>query len=161
MPREESFVRDINWRRWTKFHVARLRNLLPRPARERVALQAHIPFREIWQTHRAAISSRRLLRSGSSERNRAQPLPRRHATHYFRTAAMGTSDTSKSRQSTLAHHHAAHTCAGPCAHENLLFIGDAAASWNRLPAKEFITQFAQGELAAGAIAKIIRGKIDN
>src|SRR5947207_1943593 len=27
----------------------------------------------------------------------------------------------------------------PCAHENLLFIGDAAASWSRLPVKEFIT----------------------
>jgi hypothetical protein len=39
-----------------------LRNLLPRPARERVALQAHIRRREIWKTHHPAISSRGLLR---------------------------------------------------------------------------------------------------
>ena len=81
--------------------VARLRNLLPRPARERVALQAHIPL--------PRISSRRLLRTGSSKRHRAQSLPRGEATHYFETAAMGTATLRNPRQSTLAHHHTAHT----------------------------------------------------
>ncbi len=70
--------------------VARLRNLLPRPARERVALQAHIPLpRNFSRRIVLQFLPRRLLRPGSGERNRVESLPRRHTTHGFEIAPMG------------------------------------------------------------------------
>ena len=89
--------------------VARLRNLLPRPARERVALQAHIPLPRDFGK-RIVLQFLREGYSGQSPVNdkRPQSLPRRQASHYFQPAAMGATTLRNRRRSTLAHHHTTH-----------------------------------------------------
>jgi 2-polyprenyl-6-methoxyphenol hydroxylase-like FAD-dependent oxidoreductase len=46
----------------------------------------------------------------------------------------------------------------PCAHENLLFIGDAARIVEPFTGEGIYYALRSGELAAGAIAKVIRGE---
>jgi geranylgeranyl reductase family protein len=138
--------------------VARLLNLLPRPARERVALQAHIPlpldFGErvvlqfLWEGYsgQAPVNEDELnlcLVGKPSTISKLRQWAQRHfeipANQRWRTI------TPLTRASV------------PCAHENLLFIGDAARVVEPFTGEGIYYALRSGELAARAIAKIISG----
>jgi len=139
--------------------IARLRNLLPRPARERVALQAHIPLplnfgkRIVLQFLREGYSGQ--VPVNENELNlclvgrpptiaRLRQWARRHfeipVDQPWRTI------TPLTRAPV------------PCAHENLLFIGDAARVVEPFTGEGIYYALRSGELAAGTVAKIVRGK---
>src|SRR5256886_10364942 len=139
--------------------VARLRNLLPRPARERVAPPAHIPLprnfgkRIVLQFLREGYSGQAPV--NESELNlclvgrpptisRLRQLSQRHfeipASQPWRTITPLTRS------------------AVPCAGENLLFIGDAARVVEPFTGEGIYYALRSGELAAGAIRKIIGGE---
>jgi len=139
--------------------VARLRNLLPRPARERVALQAHIPLplnfdeRVVLQFLREGYSGQAPVNENelnlclvgkpstiSRLRQWAQRQFEIPANQRWRTI------TPLTRSPVL------------CAHENLLFIGDAARVVEPFTGEGIYYAIRSGELAASAIAKIIKGK---
>ena len=91
--------------------VARLRSLLPRPTRERVALQAHIPLPQNFGK-RIVLQFLREGYSGQAPVNKTELnlcLVGRPSDH-FQVAAMGAKPFRNCRQSTLAHHYSAHTC---------------------------------------------------
>jgi menaquinone-9 beta-reductase len=137
--------------------VARLRNLLPRPARERVALQAHIPLplnfdeRVVLQFLREGYSGQAPVNENElnlclvgkpSTISRLRQWAQRHfeipANQPWRTITPLT-------RSPIA-----------CAHENLLFIGDAAHIVEPFTGEGIYYALRSGELAAGA-TKIISG----
>jgi flavin-dependent dehydrogenase len=137
--------------------VARLRNLLPRPARERVALQAHIPLplnfdqRIVLQFLREGYSGQAPVNENelnlclvgkpstiSRLRHWAQRQFEIPANQRWRTV------TPLTRSSV------------PCAHENLLFIGDTARVVEPFTGEGIYYAIRSGELAAGAVAKITR-----
>ena len=139
--------------------VARLRNLLPRPARERIALQAHIPLplnfgeRVVLQFLRegycgqAPVNEDELnlcLVGKASTISKLRQWAQRHfeipANQRWRTI------TPLTRSPV------------PCAHENLLFIGDAARVVEPFTGEGIYYALRSGELAARAIAKIVSGK---
>jgi geranylgeranyl reductase family protein len=139
--------------------VARLRNLLPRPSRERVALQAHIPLplnfgeRVVLQFLREGYSGQAPVNENelnlclvgrpptiSRLRQWAHRQFEIPATQRWRTITPLT-------RSPL-----------PCAHENLLFIGDAARVVEPFTGEGIYYALRSGEFAAGAIAKIISDK---
>src|ERR1700732_130483 len=139
--------------------VARLRNLLPMPARERVALQAHIPLphnfgnRVVLQflaegySGQAPVNERELnlcliakprdidALKVWAEKEFAIP-----ADHPWRTVTPLTRD------------------ALPPAHDNLLLIGDAARVVEPFTGEGIYYALRSGELAADAIVKIIHGE---
>jgi menaquinone-9 beta-reductase len=141
--------------------VARLCNLLPRPARERVALQAHIPLP-------ADFGKRVILQflpegySGQAPVNREElnlclvskpskmPALRRWAEKQFR----------------LQHDHPWRTitpltrAALAPAREKLFLVGDAARVVEPFTGEGIYYALRSGELAAQAIVKVIRGKSD-
>ena len=139
--------------------VARLRNLLPRPARERVALQAHIPLPR-------NFGSRIVLQflpegySGQAPVNETElnlclvgrpptiSRLRQWAQRHFEIPADQPWRTITPLNRTPI----------PCAHENLLFIGDAARVVEPFTGEGIYYALRSGELAAGAIAKIIKGE---
>jgi len=139
--------------------VARLRNLLARPARERVALQAHIPLPQ-------NVGRRIILQflpegySGQAPVNETQ----------LNLCLVGTPPTI-SRLRKWAERHFEITpdqpwrtitpltrSPVPCARENLLFIGDAARVVEPFTGEGIYYALRSGELAADAITKISRGK---
>ena len=139
--------------------VARLRNLLPRPSRERVALQAHVPLplnfgeRVVLQFLRegycgqAPVNEDELtlcLVGKPSIISRLRQWAQRHfeipANQRWRTI------TPLTRSPV------------PCAHEKLLFIGDAARVVEPFTGEGIYYALRSGELAAHTIAKIISGK---
>jgi len=139
--------------------VARLRNLLPRPERERVALQAHIPLplnfdqRIVLQFLREGYSGQAPVNENelnlclvgkpstiSRLRHWAQRQFEIPANQRWRTI------TPLARSSV------------PCAHENLLFIGDAARVVEPFTGEGIYYALRSGELVARTIAKIISGK---
>jgi geranylgeranyl reductase family protein len=137
--------------------VARLRNLLPHPARERVALQAHIPLPRNF--------GRRIILhflpegySGQAPVNETQ----------LNLCLVGTPPTI-SRLRKWAERHFEITpdqpwrtitplarSPVPCTRENLLFIGDAARVVEPFTGEGIYYALRSGELAADAITKIIR-----
>jgi menaquinone-9 beta-reductase len=139
--------------------VARLRNLLPRPERERVALQAHIPLpkdfgsRVVLQflpegySGQAPVNDRELnlclvgtpptIASLRTWAERRFKLP---ADQTWRTITPLTRDPV------------------PAAHENLIFIGDAARVVEPFTGEGIYYALRSAELAANAIAKIIGGE---
>jgi menaquinone-9 beta-reductase len=138
--------------------VARLHNLLPRPARERVALQAHIPLplnfgeRVVLQFLRdgyagqAPVNENELnlcLVGKPSTISKLRQWAQRHfeipANQRWRTITPLT-------RSPVS-----------CAHEDLLFIGDAARVVEPFTGEGIYYALRSGELAAGTIAKIISG----
>jgi geranylgeranyl reductase family protein len=139
--------------------VARLRNLLPRPARERVALQAHIPVPRNFGS-RVVLQFLRAGYSGQAPVNETD----------LNLCLVGTPPTiSRLRQWAQSHFEIAANqpwrtitpltrAPVPCAHENLLFIGDAARVVEPFTGEGIYYALRSGELAADAIAKIIRGK---
>src|SRR5437016_3139849 len=139
--------------------VARLRNLLPRPTRERVALQAHVPLPRNF--------SRRIILqflpegySGQAPVNETElnlclvgtpptiSRLRRWAERHFEI----TSDQPWRTITPLTRSPV------PCAHKNLLFIGDAARVVEPFTGEGIYYAMRSGELAATAISKIIRGE---
>jgi flavin-dependent dehydrogenase len=139
--------------------VARLRNLLPRPARERVALQAHIPLPRNFG-RRIILQFLPEGYSGQAPVNETQ----------LNLCLVGTPPTI-SRLRKWAERHFEITpdqpwrtitpltrSPVPCAHENLLFIGDAARVVEPFTGEGIYYALRSGELAADAITKIVRGK---
>src|SRR5436189_2077435 len=139
--------------------VARFRNLLPRPARERVALQAHIPLprnfgrRIILQflpegySGQAPVNDTELnlcLVGRPPTISRLRQWAQRH--FEIPTNQPWRTITPLTRSAV------------PCARENLLFIGDAARVVEPFTGEGIYYALRSGELAAGAIKKIIRGK---
>ena len=139
--------------------VARLRNLLPRPERERVALQAHIPLprdfgnRVVLQFLPEGYSGQAPVNDDelnlclvgtpptiSSLRNWAEREFHLPADQSWRTITPLTSAPV------------------PVAHENLFFVGDAARVVEPFTGEGIYYALRSGELAAKAIVKIIRGE---
>jgi len=139
--------------------VARLRNLLPRPARERVALQAHIPLPRNFGK-RIVLQFLREGYSGQAPVNESE----------LNLCLVGRPATiSKLRQWAQQHFEIPADqpwrtitpltrAPVPCPHENLLFIGDAARVVEPFTGEGIYYALRSGELAAGAIAKIISSK---
>lgn len=139
--------------------VARLRNLLPRPARERVALQAHIPLPRNFG-RRIILQFLPEGYSGQAPVNEMQ----------LNLCLVGTPPTI-SRLRKWAERHFEITpdqswrtitpltrSPVPCARENLLFIGDAARVVEPFTGEGIYYALRSGGLAADAITKIVRGK---
>jgi len=139
--------------------VARLRNLLPRPMRERVALQAHIPLPRNFGK-RIVLQFLREGYSGQVPVNKTE----------LNLCLVGTPTTiSRLREWAQSHFEIAanqpwrtitplRRAPVPCANENLLFVGDAARVVEPFTGEGIYYALRSGELAAGAIAKIVRGK---
>ena len=139
--------------------MARLRNLLPRPARERVALQAHIPLPRNFGK-RIVLQFLREGYSGQAPVNESE----------LNLCLVGRPPTiSRLRQWAQRHFEIPADqpwrtitpltrAPVPCAQENLLFIGDAARVVEPFTGEGIYYALRSGELAASAIAKIIGGK---
>ncbi len=138
--------------------VAHLCNLLPRPARERVALQAHIPLPRDFG-NRIVLRFLREGYSGQAPVNETQ----------LNLCLVGTPPTISTlrkwaeRQFDLPANQSWRTITPltrspiPSAHENLFFIGDAARVVEPFTGEGIYYALRSGELAANAIAKILRG----
>src|SRR5262252_9949467 len=139
--------------------VAHLCNLLPRPARERVALQAHIPLPRDFG-NRIVLQFLREGYSGQAPVNETQlnlclvgtpptiSKLRRWAEHQFQLPAdqAWRTITPLTRSSV------------PSVHENLFFIGDAARVVEPFTGEGIYYALRSGELAANAIVKILHGE---
>ena len=138
--------------------VAHLCNLLPRPARERVALQAHIPLpREFG--NRIVLQFLREGYSGQASVNETElnlclvgtpptiSTLRKWAEREFNLPAKQPwrTITPLTRSPVVS------------AHENLFFIGDAARVVEPFTGEGIYYALRSGELAAKAVAKIVRG----
>ena len=139
--------------------VAHLCNLLPRPARERVALQAHIPLPRDFG-NRIVLQFLREGYSGQASVNETQlnlclvgtpptiSKLRRWAEHQFQLPAdQGWRTITPLTRSPV-----------PSAHENLFFVGDAARVVEPFTGEGIYYALRSGELAANAAAKIVRGE---
>src|SRR5438094_4098855 len=139
--------------------VARLCNLLPRPARERVALQAHVPLPRNFG-NRVVLQFLPEGYSGQAPVDETQlnlclvGMPptistlREWAERQFDiTSAQPWRTITPLTRSPI-----------PCAHENLFFIGDAARVVEPFTGEGIYYAMRSGELAAIAISKIIRGE---
>jgi flavin-dependent dehydrogenase len=139
--------------------VARLRNLLPRQARERVALQAHIPLPRNFGK-RIVLQFLREGYSGQAPVNETE----------LNLCLVGRPPTiSKLRQWAQRHFEIPADQSWrtitpltrspvPCANENLLFIGDAARVVEPFTGEGIYYALRSGELAARAVAKSITGE---
>ncbi len=139
--------------------VARLRNLLPHPARERVALQTHVPLPRNFGS-RIVLQFLREGYSGQAPVNETE----------LNLCLVGKAPTIASLRQWAQRHFEIPVnqpwrtitpltrSPVPCAHENLLFIGDAARVVEPFTGEGIYYALRSGELAAGAIVKIIRGE---
>jgi menaquinone-9 beta-reductase len=139
--------------------VARLRNLLPGPTRERVALQAHIPLPRNFG-HRIVLQFLPEGYSGQAPVNEIE----------LNLCLVGRPPTiSRLRQWAQRHFEIPvnqpwRTITPltrppvPCANENLLFVGDAACVVEPFTGEGIYYALRSGELAASAIAKILKGE---
>jgi menaquinone-9 beta-reductase len=142
--------------------VAHLCNLLPRPARERVALQAHIQLPRDFG-NRIVLQFLREGYSGQASVNETQ----------LNLCLVGTPPTISKlrrwaeRQFQLPTDQSWRTITPltrlpvPSAHENLFFIGDAARVVEPFTGEGIYYALRSGELAAKAVAKILRGDARN
>jgi flavin-dependent dehydrogenase len=139
--------------------VARLCNLLPRPARERVALQAHVPLprnfgrRIVLQflpegySGQAPVNETELNLCLVGTPPTISRLRRWAEDHFEITADQSWRTITPLTRSPV-----------PCAHENLFIIGDAARVVEPFTGEGIYYAMRSGELAATAILKIIRGE---
>jgi len=139
--------------------VAHLCNLLPRPARERVALQAHIPLPRDFG-NRIVLQFLREGYSGQASVNETQ----------LNLCLVGTPPTISTlrkwaeRQFDLPANQPWRTITPltrspvPSAHADLFFIGDAARVVEPFTGEGIYYALRSGELASKAIAKIVRGE---
>jgi geranylgeranyl reductase family protein len=142
--------------------VAHLCNLLPRPARERVALQAHIPLPRDFG-NRIVLQFLREGYSGQASVNDTQ----------LNLCLVGTPPTISKLRRWAERRFQLPTDQGwrtitpltrspvPSAHENLFFIGDAARVVEPFTGEGIYYALRSGELAANAVAKIVRGENRN
>src|SRR5213080_3787671 len=139
--------------------VARLCNLLPPPARERVALQAHIALPQNFG-RRVVLQFLPEGYSGQAPVNEAElnlclvgtpptisRLRKWAEGHFEITANQSWRTITPLTRSPV-----------PCAHENVLFIGDAARVVEPFTGEGIYYAMQSGELAAIAISKIMRGE---
>jgi geranylgeranyl reductase family protein len=139
--------------------VARLRNLLPRPERERVALQAHIPLPK-------GFGNRIVLQFLPEGYSGQAPVNDRE----LNLCLVGTPPTISSLR-TWAEQQFELPADQPwrtitpltrapvsVAHENLFFIGDAARVVEPFTGEGIYYALRSGELAANAIVRIVRGE---
>ncbi len=139
--------------------VARLRDLLPRSARERVALQAHIPLprnfgkRVVLQFLREGYSGQAPVNETELNLCLVGRPPTISSLRQWAQRHFEIPDNQPWRTITPLTRSPV-----PCAHENLLFIGDAARVVEPFTGEGIYYALRSGELAAGAIAKIISGK---
>src|SRR6266550_1056967 len=139
--------------------VARLCNLLPHPTRERVALQAHVPLPQNFG-RRIVLQFLPQGYSGQAPVNDAE----------LNLCLVGTPPTiSELRQWAQRHFEIAADQSWrtitplirltvPCRHENLFFVGDAARVVEPFTGEGIYYALRSGELAAKAVAKIVRGE---
>jgi len=139
--------------------VARLCNLLPRPARERVALQAHIALpqnfggRVVLQflpegySGQAPVNETELNLCLVGTPPTISRLRKWAEGHFEITANQSWRTITPLTRSPV-----------PCAHENVLFIGDAARVVEPFTGEGIYYAMQSGELAAIAISKIMRGE---
>jgi flavin-dependent dehydrogenase len=142
--------------------VAHLCNLLPRPARERVALQAHIPLPRDFG-NRIVLQFLREGYSGQASVNETQ----------LNLCLVGTPPTISAlrkwaeRQFDLPPNQHWRTITPltrspiPPAHEKLLFIGDAVRVVEPFTGEGIYYALRSGELAAKAVAKVLRSDNSN
>ena len=142
--------------------VAHFCNLLPRPARERVALQAHIPLPQDFG-NRIVLQFLPEGYSGQASVNETQ----------LNLCLVGTPPTISTlrkwaeRQFDLPTNQPWRTITPltrspiSSAHENLFFIGDAARVVEPFTGEGIYYALRSGELAANAIGKILRGENRN
>jgi len=142
--------------------VAHLSNLLPRPARERVALQAHIPLPRDFG-NRIVLQFLREGYSGQASVNETQ----------LNLCLVGTPPTISAlrkwaeRQFDLPPNQLWRTITPltrspiPPAHEKLLFIGDAVRVVEPFTGEGIYYALRSGELAAKAVAKVLRSDNSN
>ena len=139
--------------------VARLCNLLPRPERERVALQAHIPLprdfgnRVVLQLLPEGYSGQAPVDGNELNLCLVGTPPtisalRQWAERYFGLAA----DQSWRTITPLTR------APIPVAHDNLVLVGDAARVVEPFTGEGIFYALRSGELASDAIIKIIRGQ---
>jgi menaquinone-9 beta-reductase len=139
--------------------VARACNLLPRPARERVALQAHVPLprnfgnRIVLQflpegySGQAPVNENQLNLCLVGTAPTISKLRRWAETQFQLSPDQGWRTITPLTRSPV-----------PAAHENLFFIGDAARVVEPFTGEGIYYAMRSGELAANAIEKIDRGK---
>lgn len=139
--------------------VARLRNLLPRPERERVALQAHIPLP-------LDFGNRIVLQFLPEGYSGQAPVNDRE----LNLCLVGTAPTISSLRTWAEQEFKLPTAQAwrtitpltrapiSAAHENLFFIGDAARVVEPFTGEGIYYALRSGELAANAIAKILQGQ---
>src|SRR5438093_2431685 len=139
--------------------VARLRNLLPRSERERVALQAHIPLPRDFG-NRVVLQFLPEGYSGQAPVNENE----------LNLCLVGTPPTISSlrtwaeKEFKIPPNQPWRTVTPltrapvPVAHENLFFIGDAARVVEPFTGEGIYYALRSGELAANAIVRIIRGE---
>jgi menaquinone-9 beta-reductase len=142
--------------------IAHLCNLLPRPTRERVALQAHIPLPRDFG-NRIVLQFLPEGYSGQAPVNESQ----------LNLCLVGTPPTISKlrrwaeRQFQLPADQSWRTITPltrspvPSAHENLFFIGDAACVVEPFTGEGIYYALRSGELAARAVTKILRGNDRN
>lgn len=139
--------------------VARLLNLLPKPKRERVALQAHIPLPQNFGW-RVVLQFLPEGYSGQAPVNGTE----------LNLCLVGKPPTISSlrrwaeREFEIPGNQSWRTITPltrapvPCSHENLFFIGDAARVVEPFTGEGIYYAMRSGELAADAIEQIIRSK---
>jgi geranylgeranyl reductase family protein len=139
--------------------IARLCNLLPRPERERIALQAHIPLpnsfgdRVVLQFLRhgysgqAPVNSKELNLCLVSEPSQMPALRGWAEKQFFLSQNQSWRTVTPLTRAAI-----------PPAHENLFLIGDAARVIEPFTGEGIYYALRSGELAADAIVKIIRGE---
>ena len=139
--------------------VARLCNLLPRPARERIALQAHVPLPRDFG-NRVVLQFLPEGYSGQAPVNETE----------LNLCLVGMPPTISSLRKWAERHFEIGSdqpwrtitpltrAPIPSARENLFFIGDAARVIEPFTGEGIYYALRSGELAANAIAKIIRGE---
>src|SRR6266550_2420894 len=137
--------------------VAHLCNLLPRPARERVALQAHIPLPRDFG-NRIVLQFLREGYSGQASVNETQ----------LNLCLVGTPPTISKLRRWAERQFQLPTDQGwrtitpltpsplPSAHENLFFVGDASRLVEPFTGEGIYYALRSGELAANAAVKTIR-----
>jgi flavin-dependent dehydrogenase len=134
--------------------VARLCNLLPRPQRERVALQSHLPIPAgfgivLFCNFYAVLGQRRSTTAiecvPGRKTSQIDALEWAQRNFMFRPTTPGAQSAATRAPITTAH-------------DNLLFIGDAARVMEPFTGEGIYYALRSGELAATAIARLVRGE---
>lgn len=139
--------------------IARLCNLLPRPQRERVALQTHIPLprgfgnRIVLQFLREGYSGQAPVNDDELNLCLVAKPHEIGALKQWANARFGVSRDHSWRTATPL----TRAAMSP-AHDNLFFVGDAARVVEPFTGEGIYYALRSGELVAGAIARIVQGE---